>query len=109
MQRAPALFRRRLSSPPPRAGRPSCPTHAPTPQNLTPQGIISRESLRLAAALRASGARFAIVSGARTTTVLQRLPFLPAADAVVSENGGRIFYPDPDGLTGARRRWRLMN
>ncbi|KIY91963.1 hypothetical protein MNEG_16000, partial [Monoraphidium neglectum] len=62
-------------------------------------GIISRETLRLAAALRASGARLAIVSGARTATVLQRLPYLPYADAIVSENGGRIFYPDPHGLT----------
>jgi hypothetical protein len=27
------------------------------------------------------------VSGARTSTVLQRLPFLPAADAIIAENG----------------------
>ncbi|KAI8469912.1 MAG: hypothetical protein J3K34DRAFT_521817 [Monoraphidium minutum] len=64
-------------------------------------GIISEETLRLAARLRGAGARLAIVSGARTPTVLQRLPFLPAADAIVSENGGRIFYPDPDGLAAA--------
>lgn len=73
-------------------------------------GVISEETLRLAAALRASGVRLAIVSGARTSTVLQRLPFLPAADAFVTENGGRIFYPDPDGITAAPLRedleWR---
>lgn len=31
-----------------------------------------------------------IVSGARTSTVLQRLPYLPAADAIVAENGGWV-------------------
>ena len=56
-------------------------------------GVISRATLELCAALRASGVCLAIVSGARTATLLTRLPFLPAADAYVSENGGRIFYP----------------
>ncbi|KAL7523805.1 hypothetical protein ACHAXR_000337, partial [Thalassiosira sp. AJA248-18] len=31
----------------------------------------------------------------RTTTLFQRLPYLPRADAYVSESGGRIFYPWP--------------
>lgn len=31
-------------------------------------------------------------AGARTSTMLQRLPYLPVADAYVSENGGRIFW-----------------
>ncbi|EIE21831.1 hypothetical protein COCSUDRAFT_17230 [Coccomyxa subellipsoidea C-169] len=35
-----------------------------------------------------------LITGARTATLLQRLPFLPSADAYVAENGGRIFYPD---------------
>lgn len=35
-----------------------------------------------------------LLTGARTATLLQRLPYLPAADAYVAENGGRIFYPD---------------
>ena len=34
-----------------------------------------------------------LITGGRLTTLLQRLPFLPAADAYVCENGGRIFYP----------------
>lgn len=63
--------------------------------------MISRGTLERCARLRAGGARIAIVSGARTTTLLARLSFLPAADAYVSENGGRIFYHDPSGLTGA--------
>ena len=32
-------------------------------------------------------------AGARTSTLLARLPFLPAADAYASENGGRLFFP----------------
>jgi hypothetical protein len=31
----------------------------------------------------------------RTTTLFQQLPYLPWADAYVSESGGRIFYPVP--------------
>ncbi|KAF8055736.1 hypothetical protein HT031_006640 [Scenedesmus sp. PABB004] len=70
------------------------------PQSATGRlGVISRLTLEKAAALRAAGGAFVLVSGARTSTVLQRLPFLPAADAVVAENGGRIWYPDPQGLT----------
>lgn len=36
-----------------------------------------------------------LVSGMRTKTLLQRLSSLPLADAYCSENGGRIFYPEP--------------
>ncbi len=38
--------------------------------------------------------RQVLITGARTATLLQRLPYLPSADAYVAENGGRIFYPD---------------
>ncbi|KAL7476775.1 hypothetical protein ACHAW6_002612 [Cyclotella cf. meneghiniana] len=41
---------------------------------------------------------FVLVSGMRTTTLFQRLPYLPRADAYVSESGGRIFYPRPSSL-----------
>ena len=34
-----------------------------------------------------------LISGMRTTTLFQRLPYLPRADAYVSESGGQIFYP----------------
>ena len=37
--------------------------------------------------------KLVLVTGARLSTTLQRLPFLPAADALVAESGGRIFYP----------------
>eukprot|EP01082_Thalassiosira_pseudonana_P003932 g2661.t1 g2661 contig12:565928-567211(+) len=39
------------------------------------------------------GVALILVSGMRTTTLFQRLPYLPRADAYVSESGGRIFYP----------------
>lgn len=39
------------------------------------------------------GVPLVLVSGMRTTTLFQRLPYLPRADAYVSESGGRIFYP----------------
>ena len=41
-------------------------------------------------------------AGARTSTVLQRLACLPLADALVSENGGRIFVHDPALPTAAK-------
>jgi hypothetical protein len=44
-----------------------------------------------------------LISGARLSTLLMRLPYLPAADAYVCENGGRIFYPGSDLPTGALR------
>ncbi|WIA36362.1 hypothetical protein OEZ86_007679 [Tetradesmus obliquus] len=70
------------------------------PQSSTGRlGIISQASLAKAAQLRKAGAALVIISGARTSTVLQRLPYLPAADAIIAENGGRIWYPDPSGLT----------
>lgn len=39
------------------------------------------------------GVPLILISGMRTTTLFQRLPYLPRADAYVSESGGRIFYP----------------
>jgi hydroxymethylpyrimidine pyrophosphatase-like HAD family hydrolase len=64
------------------------------------QGVISARTLQQVAHLRRNDIKFVIVTGARTSTLLQRLPHLPAADAFVSENGGRIWYPDPAGVTG---------
>ena len=39
------------------------------------------------------GVALVLISGMRTSTLFQRLPYLPQADAYVSESGGRIFYP----------------
>lgn len=62
---------------------------------------ISVETLNLAAKVRASGARLVLVSGTRYSTFVNRLPFLPRADAYVIENGGRIFYPTKDTAAAA--------
>lgn len=48
---------------------------------------------QLCAVIRTLGVKLVLVSGARLSTVMQRLPFLPAADAIVAESGGRVFYP----------------
>jgi hypothetical protein len=76
------------------------------PSSTGMRGIISRETLTLCHKIRqtkvadpsisekdATSVKFAVVSGMRTTTLLQRLPYLPLADAYCSENGGRIFFP----------------
>ena len=55
------------------------------------QGIISSRTLALCRDLRKRGIPLVLVSGMRTSTLLKRLPFLPAADAYCSEAGGRIF------------------
>ena len=66
----------------------------PHPLSLTPlQGVISATTLHLVAKLRSKHVKFVVISGARLGTLMMRLPYLPAADAFVCENGGRVFYP----------------
>lgn len=70
----------------------------PLPSSATGRkALISMETLKLAKKVRASGAKVVLVSGTRYSTLVNRLPFLPRADAYVIENGGRIFYPRKDG------------
>lgn len=57
------------------------------------QGTISLETLTVLERARAAGHLLVIVTGARYSTLMLRLPALPAADAYICENGGRIFYP----------------
>ncbi|CAM9558838.1 unnamed protein product, partial [Phaeothamnion confervicola] len=64
------------------------------------RGFISKQTLHLAARIRAAGTKFVVVSGMRYSTFADRLSFLPYADAYVIENGGRIFYP-PDESSSA--------
>jgi len=63
------------------------------PSKTGQRGVISSKTLRLCQKLRHRGMPFVLVSGMRSTTLFQRLPYLPRADAYVSESGGRIFYP----------------
>jgi hydroxymethylpyrimidine pyrophosphatase-like HAD family hydrolase len=72
------------------------------------QGIISQASLAKAAELRKSGTAVIIISGARTSTVLQRLPYLPAADAIIAENGEQLFAVlNSDKATCMQYPWRV--
>ena len=64
------------------------------PSKTGQRGVISFKTLRLCQQLRNEGVPFVLVTGARSTTLFQRLPYLPRADAYVSESGGRIFYPN---------------
>lgn len=50
-------------------------------------GVVSEETIRLVDDLRKEGVKFVVVSGARTTTIMNRLPLLPRVDAAVSETG----------------------
>lgn len=87
-------------------------TEAPGPPEVIPlpasstgrMAHISVETLKLAARIRSTGARLVLVSGTRYSTFVNRLPYLPRADAYVIENGGRIFYPreKPPESTGPR-------
>lgn len=64
------------------------------PSSTGMRGVISRKTLDLCQILRKEhGVKLVLVSGMRSTTLLQRLPYLPLADAYCSEGGGRIFYP----------------
>ena len=65
------------------------------------QGYISLSTLKLMQTLRQEGVIIVLISGARSSTFFQRLPWLPRADAYVCENGGRVFFPDPEGLCAA--------
>ena len=58
------------------------------PSSTGLQAWISLATFHAISAVRKAGHPFVLISGARTSTILQRLPFLPRADAVVTENGG---------------------
>jgi hypothetical protein len=57
------------------------------------RGIISATTLRRCRDIRRWGVKLVLISGMRTSTMLNRLSHLPKADAYCTESGGRIFYP----------------
>jgi len=74
------------------------------PSSTGMRGVISAQTLDLVQEIRRENqVRFVLISGMRTSTLLQRLPYLPRADAYCSENGGRIFYPVEEALDGDRK------
>jgi hypothetical protein len=61
----------------------------PLPMSSTgKRAWISLQTIRCIHAIRSSGIPFVLLSGARTSTILERLPWLPRPDAVATENGG---------------------
>ena len=66
------------------------------PSSTGLRGSISSKTIELCQRIRRENAKFVLVSGMRTSTLLKRLPYLPRADAYASESGGRIFYPVTD-------------
>lgn len=58
------------------------------------RGIVSVKTLDMYEKLRRLGKKVVLVSGCRFATLLQRLPYLPKADAYVCESGGRILIPN---------------
>jgi hypothetical protein len=66
------------------------------PSTTGKRGAISKNTLlSLAAAHARARVAVVILSGARSTTLATRLPFLPPATAVAAENGGRLWWADP--------------
>ena len=65
------------------------------PTSTMGAGAISEETIALVDALRAEGVKFVIITGARTTTLHERMPLLCKADAVACETGSKILYPPP--------------
>lgn len=61
------------------------------PRTTMGDGVVSDRSVELVSQLRKQGIMFVIVTGARKSTVLERLQFLPDADVVVGESGSRIY------------------
>mmetsp|Transcript_32699 Transcript_32699/g.92759 ORF Transcript_32699/g.92759 Transcript_32699/m.92759 type:complete len:311 (-) Transcript_32699:136-1068(-) len=71
------------------------------PSSTGMQGTVSLKALQQLKVARNMGFKIVVISGARTSTMMQRLPFLPLSDAVVTENGGRIFMHNTEMLNAA--------
>eukprot|EP00282_Hemiselmis_andersenii_P036498 CAMPEP_0169448630 /NCGR_PEP_ID=MMETSP1042-20121227/12160_1 /TAXON_ID=464988 /ORGANISM="Hemiselmis andersenii, Strain CCMP1180" /LENGTH=127 /DNA_ID=CAMNT_0009560275 /DNA_START=74 /DNA_END=454 /DNA_ORIENTATION=- len=70
------------------------------PTSTMGNGVVSDETARLVGELRKAGVIFVVVSGARSSTIMKRLPLLPHLDAAVSETGSRVMYA-PEGEQGS--------
>ena len=61
------------------------------PTSTMGAGLFSERSAQLIAALRKAGVVFVYISGARRSTMLERIPLLAPADFAVAETGGRMY------------------
>jgi 3-deoxy-D-manno-octulosonate 8-phosphate phosphatase KdsC-like HAD superfamily phosphatase len=72
------------------------------PESTMGPGFVSDRTVELVDSLRAHGALFVVITAARKSTLLERLPFLPRCDVAVCECGARIYYGDELDLAWAR-------
>ena len=61
------------------------------PSSTMGDGLVSERTVELIDELRSLGVLFVVVTAARKSTLLERLPLLPAVDAAVGETGLRIY------------------
>lgn len=67
------------------------------PSSTMGPGMVSLKTVELVDALRAEGVLFVVVTAARKSTLMERLPLLPICDAAVCETGSRIYLQGGDG------------
>ena len=67
------------------------------PSSTMGDGYVSERTIELVAALRDEGVLFFVVTAARKSTLIERMPLLPVSDAYVGETGSRI-YKEPGVL-----------
>jgi len=63
------------------------------PSSTMGRGVISEETVGLIQQIREKGVKFVIITGARTSTILERMPMLPICDAIACETGSKILFP----------------
>lgn len=61
------------------------------PSSTMGPGLVSERSVELVAELRREGVLFVVVTAARKSTLLERLPLLPELDVAVAETGSRVY------------------
>lgn len=62
------------------------------PNSTLGRGIVSHKTIELMSEFRRLGGHAAIITGARESTLLKRLPSLPASDVIVAETGGILWW-----------------
>lgn len=64
------------------------------PSSTMGAGCVSERTVELVQELRAKGILFVVVTAARKSTLLERLPLLPSCDAACCETGSRVYLSD---------------
>jgi len=75
------------------------------PTSTMGPGLMSFETMALIDKIRQEGVHFVYVTGARKSTILERLPLMPIVDAAFSETGGRFMC---DNCSVLDKKWTRM-